>query len=504
MAWLYQHHDYENITKIEGFDTIEETPETIEIVSEWKSNFKSLLIYCIIFLGFIFLGGPWIFYYFLLVKNNYFPMYLNYKTNVVEQGEGVVADPPPLVYIKHLYKKCYTKSTDGEKPVNADDTQLNLNVCYLNMGKSVPKGEKDGMPLDAIPNPKIRLDLNMKAYYKLFPTPISGYGDNEVSNDIILQNLFSRWFLNMCSFTLLCYFKITYVLSNISFITYFIVILSLIATISLISNFSGLSYVKHFSVISGASISYLLFTLLALLCGMYSSSAALFRFNPDNKLQDVVSLAKIDAYVFLYNFMQVFNSNQEWWPWLTVVGSGILRIGLLFLLGFLTTITSPVVAILCIPLIFYFMTQNAGVYYINNKEHPLNILHAGYIFYLYLFTCNGIVECMYLAIILFAFLIESKNLVYNGFGLSILLGSIILCLSFYYPTSVLKNNILRYMHTDSKPGEEVNLPNRNLNDELSKMFKKPGDVDGDVELTTYKSSDAIEGVNPMHDSNETK
>ena len=77
MTWLYQHHDYGNI---EGFTDIDgdsgntgdqEAVKEIKIIEEYGQNTLRLTIYYVIFLGFIFLGGPWIFYYFILVRNNY-------------------------------------------------------------------------------------------------------------------------------------------------------------------------------------------------------------------------------------------------------------------------------------------------------------------------------------------------------------------------------------------------------------------------------------------------
>ena len=458
MTWLYQHHDYGNI---EGFNSgdsgssgssgenaTEEMPsETVIRIREFISNSKWLCLYYFIFISFIFLGGPWLFYYFLLVGNNYFPMYLNYRTDVVAKGQDVIEDPPDLVKIKDLYSKCY-----GEQSDSIGKVDKNLNVCYLNMGNSVPESKKGAG--DGIPAPKVKMSLNMKAYYKLYPTPIGGFGDDKVDNDIITQNLISRWFLNLCSYALLWYFKATYVISNIPAIIYIILFVSLIATISLISEYSAGSVVKNFMVISGGGASYLLFTSLAVICGVAACCAPLYRFNPDNLLQNVKALSKDAAYVFVYNFIPVFNPDGDLWLTIVCVCSGILRLLLMGLCLMLTPVVSACIPIFGILVIFYFMTRQTGIYYIKNKEYPLNVLNAAYLFISYISTCRGFIECMCLAFILFAFLIETKNTTYNGFGIIVLLGTCIFWSCFrIFGSNTIRYNFLKHLHTEPDADE---------------------------------------------------
>ena len=474
MTWLYQHHDYGNI---EGFTDIDgdsgntgdqEAVKEIKIIEEYGQNTLRLTIYYVIFLGFIFLGGPWIFYYFILVRNNYFPMYLSYKTDIISRGNDVVpADKPALVRIKKLYSK--VNQTEGDTI-----QQENLNVCFLDLPASVPK-TKD---FPGIPAPRIKMSLNMTAYDRLYPTPVSGFGDDKVVNKITLQNLFSRWFLNMISYTLMWYFKITYMMSNLPVIVYFILIIALISTVSVINDLSAGSIVKHLSLVTGGSISYLLFTVLAVICGMFSCSAALIRFNPDNTAQTTQSFQKDVAYLFLFNFMQVYNPDGSWGAWFTVVFSGILRLGLMFLLGFYTLTIAAILPIFGIFTIWYFLIQPTGVYYVNGKEKPLNIFHAHYLFYKYISTCRGFIECMLIVLILFAFLVEAKNTTYNGFGLAVLFGT---CIFWFFLRLIGGHNYkyatLKHLHTETD--EEPSISDIYTNDEISQEtpMNKPSVVE---------------------------
>lgn len=490
MTWLYQHHDYGNI---EGFNSgdsgssepnvTEEIPSvTIVRIREFISNSKWLVLYFIIFLVFIFLGGPWLFYYFLLVGNNYFPMYLNYRTDVVPRGEDVIADTPDLVKIKDLYSKCY-----GEQSGSIGKVDKNLNVCYLNMGNSVPESKKGAG--DGIPSPKVKMSLNMKAYYKLYPTPVGGYGDNKVSNNINSQNFFSRCFLNFLSYTLSWYFKLTYIISNIPAIVYIILFVSLIATISLMSDFSAGSIAKHLMIISGGGVSYLLFTILAAVCGLFACCAPLYRFNPDNILQDVKSLNKDDAYVFIFNFISVFNPNRDLGPTILCICSIFWRFLLMFLCALITSLCSLIMSPLGIGVIFYFMTRQTGVYYIKNKEYPLNLLNATYLFASYISTCRGFMECLCLVFILFAFLVETRNTTYNGFGIIVLLGTLIFwCCFRIFGSNTIRYKFLRHLHTEPDEPDEYDVyQNNETFNEENPMNKTRNNLD----VASQKSNESI-------------